>query len=490
MSADAREPRLPIKLDSTSNGEYLPIPLAPVERHANRVAVVATADAAGRLGQERRSYLSSACGAAATLLAFDRVFAAAGRGGGRYEVPREAAFDLPLALATVGGDEFIFDVQLHHVIPGGAWRGHAPGMEGALKGLPNAGCGQSDALQCFSREQLLKDVFLDSDTSMAVLSHVPALDAGNPLSHEEALATKRVLDALDGTERLLLHARVHPGERGALARMAEQAASTRLAGFKTYTQFDTDPAGPGGFWLDDEKLGLPMIEQARRLGVRNICVHKGIPLSTRGAQFAGCRDIGAVAKRYPDMNFIVYHAGFLPARGEGPFVEGGPRSAASGVDDLVHSLREQGIAPNSNVYAELGTTWRIVMRNPEWAAHLLGKLLVHVGADNLLWGTDSVWYGSPQDQIQALRAFQISSEFQQRFGYPALTPEIKRKAFGLNGARVYGLKPEALRPKLARDRVEHLRAEYRPVADPSFETHGPKTRREFLALRRGEAVAA
>jgi predicted TIM-barrel fold metal-dependent hydrolase len=481
-------PRLPIKLDSTSNGEYAPIPLTPIERHANRVATLATADAAQRLGQDRRGYLASACGAAATLLAFDRVLAAApdgrsGRAGGRYEVPPEAAFEPQLAEATVGGNEFIFDVQLHHVTPGGAWRQKAPGWERALRGLPNASCGESDALQCFSRERLLKDVFLDSDTSMAVLSHVPGLTESNPLSHEEALATKRALDALDGTERLLLHARVHPGEPGWLERMQAHAKSVKLAGFKTYTQFDAHPSGPGGYWLDDDKLGLPMIEQARRLGVRNLCVHKGIVLSPRGAEFAGCRDIGAVAKRFPDMNFIVYHSGYLIGRPEGPLVRGDTANA-SGVDDLVRSLEAHGISPNGNVFAELGTTWRIVMRNPEVAAHLLGKLLVHVGENNVLWGTDSIWYGSPQDQIQAFRAFQISKEFQERFGYPALTPELKRKVFGLNGAKVYGLEPEALRPKLERDRVGKVRAEYRPIADPSFETHGPRTRRQFLALRR------
>jgi hypothetical protein len=478
--------RLPIKLDSTSNGEYEPIPLSPIERHAKRVALVETADAAQRLGLSRRGYLKSACGAAATLLAFDRVLAAGREGrsaGGHYAVPREAAYEPQLAQATVGGDEFIFDVQLHHVSPEGAWRRSAPGMERALRGLPGASCGESDTLQCFSRERLLKDVFLDSDTSMAVLSHVPAFTPDNPLSHEEALATKRVLDALDGTERLLLHARVHPGEPGALERMEEHACSVKLAGFKCYTQFDPGPgATTGGWWLDDERLGLPLIERARSLGVRNICVHKGILLSPRGTQYAGCRDIGVVARRYPDMNFIVYHAGYLVQRPEGPF---DPQRAGgvSGVDDLIQSLRDNGVGPNRNVYAELGTTWRLVMRSPDQAAHLLGKLLLHVGEDNVLWGTDSVWYGSPQDQIQALRAFQISEEFRQRYRYPALGREIKRKVFGLNGARAYGLQPAALRPKLERDRVRKARLEYEPIADPSFETRGPKTRREFLALR-------
>ena len=57
----------------------------------------------------------------------------------------------------------------------------------------------------------------------------------------------------------------------------------------------------------------------------------------------------------------------------------------------------------------------------------------------MLWGTDSIWYGSPQDQIQAFRSFRIADELVERHGYPVLTPELKAKVFGLNGARVYGV---------------------------------------------------
>ena len=79
------------------------------------------------------------------------------------------------------------------------------------------------------------------------------------------------------------------------------------------------------------------------------------------------------------------------------------------------------------MYAELGSTWRALMGDPDQAAHVLGKLLVAVGDDNVLWGTDSIWYGSPQDQIQALRTFEITAESQERFGYPALTPAVKQQ---------------------------------------------------------------
>ena len=100
------------------------------------------------------------------------------------------------------------------------------------------------------------------------------------------------------------------------------------------------------------------------------------------------------------------------------------------------------------------------MRDPDQAAHLLGKLLKHFGDDNVLWGTDSIWYGSPQDQIQAFRAFEISGEFQQRYGYPALTHERKTKILGLNAARVYGIEPAAMRRKLKRDKVQKSRLDY------------------------------
>ena len=54
------------------------------------------------------------------------------------------------------------------------------------------------------------------------------------------------------------------------------------------------------------------------------------------------------------------------------------------------SVETNGIGRNANVYAELGSTWRFVMRDPTTAAHLLGKLLKHIGADNVLCGTNSI----------------------------------------------------------------------------------------------------
>ncbi len=152
---------------------------------------------------------------------------------------------------------------------------------------------------------------------------------------------------------------------------------------------------------------------------------------------------------------------------------------------LLSSMQDAGIGPNQNVYAELGTTWWALLARPDEAAHLLGKLLVHVGEDNVLWGTDAVFYGSPQGQIQAFRAFQISEQFQEQFGYPALTDDIKRKVLGLNALRLHDVDPVTVPCTFTRDDLEQLR-----LAIPaSIERRGPRTASElrvFVARERAE----
>src|SRR5512134_617645 len=93
--------RLPIKLDSTSNGEFAPVPLWAANLEANRLAHEAAATNAKRLGCSKRAFLTSSCGAASTLLAFNAANAAAGRTGGFFELPRDAALDVHLARAQV-----------------------------------------------------------------------------------------------------------------------------------------------------------------------------------------------------------------------------------------------------------------------------------------------------------------------------------------------------------------------------------------------------
>ena len=479
--------RLPIKLDSTSNGEYAPIPLEPVHYEARFDAMEAATANARRLGLRRREFLVSACGAATALLGMNTAFARAGRTGGFYDIPQLAALENEVARSAVDGNEFIFDVQGHFVNPTGAWLKQLEPGERPLRFAtddprckPHEGPGDLDYLRCIGPDQFVKDVFLDSDTDLMVLSFVPSTAAREPLKIEEAEATARIVERLDGTHRLYLHGRVNPNQPGDLERMDELAQRHKVTAFKTYTQWGPDGKG---FWLDDEP-SLAMIEKARKLGVKKIAVHKGLPFGQKSYEHSTCRDVGRVAKRFPDVMFLIYHSGFVPRAEEGPY----DAKRTDGVDALVTSLAENGIAPNSNVFAELGSTWRLCMRNPDTAAHTIGKLVKACGESNVLWGTDSIWYGSPQDQIQAFRTFQVSPELRERHGYPEMTPALRAKIFGLNALKIYPVPADILQRHVRADRVARERTEYRAERpDPSFATYGPKTRREFLNLRSREA---
>jgi predicted TIM-barrel fold metal-dependent hydrolase len=451
MATDPEGTRLPIKLDTTSNGEFVPVLLSPANREANRRAHEAAARNARRLDISKRKFLVSACGAASTLLAFNEANAAAGRTGGYFDLPQEAALDQQLARVQVGPakDELIFDVQGHFI---DTPKGNAKGPE-----------------------VFIKDVFMDSDTDLMVLSFVPSTRESEPVTIQAADAVRRIVEKLEGTHRLLLHGRVNPNQAGDLETMDELKERWGVSAWKTYTQYG--PGGQGYFLSDD--IGTRFIEKARALGVKVICVHKGLPFGQRSYEHSQCSDIGVVAKRYPDVKFLIYHSGFVTAVREQPYDPGAKRD---GIDTLVRSLLDNGVKPGANVYAELGSTWRFLMRDPEQAAHALGKLLKYCGPDNVVWGTDSIWYGSPQDQIQAFRTFQISADLRAKHGYPEITPALRAKIFGLNGAKVYGLSAEEVKKYANRDQVARERAVYLERPEPDFLTYGPKTRREFLNL--------
>jgi hypothetical protein len=481
---DPRGERLPIKLDATTNGEYAPIPLSAANRAANRLAHAWAGRNARRLGLGRREFLVSSCGVATTLLAFNAANAAAGRTGGRFDLPPEAALEPQAAEERLAGREFIFDVQGHFVSPDGDWLGRVPAGARPLSQMPKAGCalaeqpGERSYLQCLGPQEFLKDVFLDSDTDMMVLSFVPSRADAEPLTIQEADAVRRIVDEMEGTHRLLLHGRVNPNQAGDLERMDELAERYGVSAWKTYTQWGPDGAG---YFLHDERTGIPFIEKARALGVKVICIHKGIPFGRRSYEHSQCSDIGVVAKRYPDVDFIVYHSGYVPGNPELAYDAGARRD---GIDTLVRSLLENELPPNGNVYTELGSTRRMLMREPDSAAHALGKLFEYVGERNVLWGTDSIWYGSPQDQIQAFRTFQISEAWQEKHGYPALTPALRARVFGLNATRPYRIDAGEVLERARADEVSRRRARYRERPDPSYLTYGPRTRREFLALLR------
>ena len=476
--------RLPIKLDPTTNGEFAPVPLEPVHHHARHLAMADATENAKRLGVDRRSFLVSASGVATTLLAMNAAYGATAKGGrgGFFDLPAEAALEVPVARTSLDGNELIFDVQGHFVNPTGAWTKRLPAGAKPLQMPKTAACGPSkgpgqlDYLQCIGSEDFIKDVFMDSDTDLMVLSFVPSTKADEPLTIEEAAATAQIVETLNGTHRLLIHGRVNPNSPGDLDGMDQLASAHRISAWKTYTQWG--PPGVGGFFLDDD-IGIRFIEKAKKLGVKNIAIHKGLPFGQRSYEHSTCVDVGRAAKRFPDVNFLIYHSGFVTSQKEGPH----DPARKDGIDALVTSLADNNVKPGANVYAELGSTWRFLMRDPDSAAHALGKLLKACGESNVLWGTDSIWYVSPHDQIQEFRAFQIAPALLDKHGYPEMTAALRAKIFGLNALKIYPMPDDVIRKHLPKDSVSGKRALYREHPDPTFVTHGPKTRREFLNLK-------
>lgn len=427
-----------------TNGEYVPPAPTSFEREVVRRTRDAIDRNASRTGVNRRDFLRSACAIATMLVVVDgctkeRAARDGKAPGGAFgtTLPPESTTEPDVATTALGRDGgFVFDVQ-----------GHMLDFEvdplsrrelGFTGNFPQGSCGAEEPAKCFDAAHFADLVFDRSDTTMAVLSALPFAPEHSPLSPDTMERTRRAVHTLCHAtpERLFLHAEAHPTLAplpDALAAMERIVDEHRVVGWKVYTHIPGPP-----WWLDDHDGDVPavgeaFIAKAIELGIPRIAVHKGLA----GGYANDPVDVGPAARRHPDASFLVYHSGWEVGRREGAYSPSSPR----GVDRLVASVERAGLGRGSNVYAELGTTWFRVMRDPDQAAHVLGKLLAHLGEDNVLWGTDSIWYGSPQPQIDAFRAFTISQEYQERFGYPALTDAVKAKVLGLNGARVYGVDP-------------------------------------------------
>ena len=114
-----------------------------------------------------------------------------------------------------------------------------------------------------------------------------------------------------------------------------------------------------------------------------------------------------------------------------------------------------------NVYCEIGSFFNtLAIIHPEMAMHGMGKNIKHYGSDHVIWGTDCLWWGSPQWGIDAFKRFQITDEMCEKFGYKKITKEDKAKIFGQNAARVYGIDLKAKRNALPVDALDKLKIAY------------------------------
>ena len=126
-----------------------------------------------------------------------------------------------------------------------------------------------------------------------------------------------------------------------------------------------------------------------------------------------------------------------------------------------------------NVYFELGNTFQqLSMADPVKCLHMLGQMIQTAGADHILWGTDSIWGGSPQSQIERLRRLTMTDQLMEKFKYPQLSEAIKNQIFGLNAAKIFGVDPQASRKAIKSDKLTKLREEYQKHAEPSNTQYG------------------
>jgi hypothetical protein len=420
--------------------EYTPPGLDEVQRRTVRRVLERGPDDSSRSGRTLADYWSSRLGTAAGLRAINEE-----AGANYYGVPAEATIDQESADETFKAADVVIDVHTHYMADH-EWLHHVSDwqMNSFRRSAPDWWTG-FDGMDFYSFGNYLRSVFLETETAVAVLTSPPADELGVPyLSAAELYGTRALIDRLAGSGRLLNHICVHPTIPEVLDSLERWRDDYHPVAWKVYTPGRMANVDSGEIWeagtqwmLDDEQTGLPFLERSHQLGVNRVCAHK------MGAGYGESpSDMGPIARLYPDMLFAAYHSGCDLTGFEGPFTED---TAHQGANRLITSMLENGIGPNSNVYTDLGTIWFNLLRRPLEAAHLLGKLMLWVGEDNILWGTDSVWYGPTQPLVDSLRVFQIPDELCEQYGYTKLTPEIRAKILGGNAARFYGIDLEAAR---------------------------------------------
>jgi len=497
----------PIPTRMVSNGEYMPAPQTGKQKHVESRIQELSAFASKKLGMDRRRFLRSTGGMAAAFLAMNEVY------GHFFNVDPIEMFE-PAAYAQSGvpRDLFVFDDQLHMVRgnlsgstgkdrnPGGQLRALAQGpstgyqanpfnpgslldengsawgvWNPALVGLPNNPAS-------FQIVQFIKDVFLDSQVTVGLLSNVTAslisegqqqqrlpgeppihaarsaADAtrGEMLTAAQTAAARNFVNQISGSTRMLAHGLLYVG-KGNLDNIREQTAKNSPDSWKGYNisyaaKVDDNPMSLMKQWRhDDEAVAYPTFElidslyaklKATKPGFNNICVHKGLAPGPPDPLRGHPADLPKAAKDWPNLNFITYHACILPAF----FMYDSLQEVKSGklrngVPDISWTTEYANlVAPFKNTYAEIGTTWASsVITFPTVAAHIMGQLMKFMGPERVLFGSDSVWYGSPQWQIDSMWRFQIPEDMRAKYGYPELTVDAKRKILGLNSAKLYGI---------------------------------------------------
>lgn len=458
----------PVPTRVVSNGEFNPIAQTVRQRQvAERINALGD-ELGSKAGLSRRDFLKTASGMAVAFLAMNEVH------GNLFRVNAAEASEMDVAgeRAASLAAQRIFDDQTHFnrddlANPEPIDVGHYAAKHWNPGMLDEMGI----IHKRFQFENFLKEIYLDSDTDVALLSTVPFEDRPWLLSNEQMKLSRDLVNGISGSRRLLIHSAFTPGIDGWMDDVDVCIEEIRPDSWKGYTIGDPlAPANSKHPWrLDDEKLVYPFYEKIQQAGINTVCVHKGLvpqdyEKSMPGVwRYATVEDVGKAARDWPGINFIIYHSGWRA------FVENPEDEAREfeetgyirWVSDLAAIPEKFGV---SNVYGELGTSFaNTVVTQPRLCAGMIGTLIKGLGEDHVLWGTDSTWYGSPQWQIEAFRRLEMPEDLRERRGFVALgeaAGPLKNRIFWDNGAEIYGLKNEDRQGNFDGDAIQEMKSEY------------------------------
>jgi len=306
----------------------------------------------------------------------------------------------------------------------------------SLAGSRAAVVGHPVPVADMGRVMFLDDVFLGSETDIAFLNSFgmrAAFDGVDLFPPREAAFIRSMAPS-----RIRVLGTVDPPDgASAIESLIYQCETIKIDGLKLY------PPGPDarGWVLDDEKNTYPLLEVLRRHGVKNVCVHKGLP-GLFLEQYCHTDDLVRAAAAFPDLNFIAFHSAF-------------PWEA-----ELAGQAKAAKV---KNLYAELGSLARMMRTDPARYSVLIGNLLDGFGADHIIWGTDTPVIGPPHWQIEAFQTFTIPEELAAQYHFSRLTPEVKNKIFGENAARIFGIDIAAARQAIEGDLLYKLRDDRNPL---------------------------
>lgn len=468
---------LPIPTRVLTNGEFDPPPATKEQRRVRHLLEGMGERLANGRGLTRRQFFRTASGLAAGFLAMNAVY------GPLFAVSEAEAADDEAAeeRRTAHAGQFILDDQLHFVHPGYTRTGVLDiRRRSGRDNNPDIFRGPGGDRVTHADIQFLNfvdEVYLQSQTTVGLLSGAPADEPEHWfLPNWMKRQAKDAVNGLSGSTRLLFQAVFAPGHPGWLEAMDQAIEELRPDSWKGYTVGDPQTHSRYPFRLDDEQLVYPAYEKMVKSGVRTVCIHKGLLPSNYLESYENWRhatveDLPKAAKDWPQLNFVIYHSAIRPGYPGPEYLREVERTGrVPWVTDLAEIPARHGV---TNVMADLGTVFAAsAVQHPRLAALILGTLIKGLGEDKVFWGTDSVWHGSPQWQIEAFRRIEIPEDMRERFGYQPLggpRGKTRDKILGLNAARLYGLDPRQLVREAAADRMSAMRRE---VESSGYEADG------------------